>query len=198
MRGYGRLMYVGISVSELQTQVPGMMDWVCGYEIRLIITYAQLALWTSMKYKCNIMVEHRVQRTCCLDMTGAFKTTIVHRTTVKAASDRRRTANLLRLSKPEISRFVGVITGLTALLAHLHRVGIVSDDRCKACWERSEILKHYLFQCLTFFQIRSWHFGTDTLPLITHLVGTSCRRKQEFVVDTEFPQTHGSMVNQYL
>lgn len=81
---------------------------------------------------------------------------------------------LLRLIQPGINRLVYVITGHTGLQANLYRKEIESDDSCGARGKESD---HYLFQCLTFLQIRFRHFGTNTSPDITHLVGTSYVRR---------------------
>ncbi|GBP11217.1 hypothetical protein EVAR_72540_1 [Eumeta japonica] len=53
-------------------------------------------------------------------------------------------------------------------------------------WEDSETLEHYLCHCPAFSQIRSRHFGIDTLPAMTHLRGICWRKLRNFVSDTEF------------
>ena len=54
---------------------PKMSHWLYKSVIRLVLTYGSVVWWTSMTKKCNIRVLQKVQRTCCLGISGAMRTT---------------------------------------------------------------------------------------------------------------------------
>ncbi|GBP00602.1 hypothetical protein EVAR_71911_1 [Eumeta japonica] len=70
---------------------------------------------------------------------------------------------MLRPSKPELSRMMGAVTEHSQLLAYLNRIGVVKGDECRACGEDSESLEHYFCHCPAFSQIQSRYFGIDIL-----------------------------------
>ncbi|GBP95192.1 hypothetical protein EVAR_72556_1 [Eumeta japonica] len=86
-------------------------------------------------------------------------------------SIREENGELLRLSKPELSRMMGVVTVHSQLLAHLSRINVTKDHECRAREEDSETLEHYLCHCPVLSRIRSQYFGIDTLPAMTRLRG---------------------------
>ncbi|GBP04073.1 hypothetical protein EVAR_74154_1 [Eumeta japonica] len=83
--------------------------------------------------------------------------------------DEKKTRELLRLSKPELSRMMGVVTGHSQLLEHLSRIGVAKEDECRACGEDSETLGLIPYRYY-----------------MTHLRGICWRKLRNFVNDMEF------------
>ena len=54
---------------------PKMSHWLYKSVIRPILTYGSVVWWTSMEKKCNVKILQKVQRTCCLGISGAMRTT---------------------------------------------------------------------------------------------------------------------------
>ena len=52
-----------------------MSHWLYKSVIRPILTYGSVVWWTSMEKKCNVKILQKVQRTCCLGISGAMRTT---------------------------------------------------------------------------------------------------------------------------
>lgn len=54
---------------------PRMTHWLYTSVVRPILTYAAVVWWPSMEKKCNIKTLQKVQRICCLGVSGAISTT---------------------------------------------------------------------------------------------------------------------------
>lgn len=96
------------------------------------------------------------------------------------------TRKLLELSKKEISKTIGVLTGHTGLQSHLHKIGVADNSVCRACGEDDETLEHYLCHCPAFARNRSRFLGDDSLPDLTRVRGMGWKTIRNYVESTEF------------
>ena len=55
---------------------------------------------------------------------------------------KKRTRAFLELSKPELRRITGILTGHCALRHHLKKMGKTTDDTCRLCFEEKKTAKH--------------------------------------------------------
>lgn len=97
-----------------------------------------------------------------------------------------KTKTLLKLSKKDINKIIGILTGHTGLRAHLHRIGAVDNSVCRACGEDDESLEHFLCHCPAFANNRSQFLGNDTLPNLTQIRGIDWKILKDYVNSTEF------------
>ena len=77
----------------------------------------------------------------------------------------KRTRKFLELSKPELRRITGLLTGHCTLRHHLKKMGKTTDDTCRLCFEEKETAKHVLCECVAVARITLKHFGKGFMSL---------------------------------
>ena len=76
----------------------------------------------------------------------------------------KRTKEFLELSKLEMRKITGLLTGHCPLKGYLKK-GKIADDNCRLCLEEEETSKHVLCVCVAVARIRLRHFGKGFLEL---------------------------------
>ena len=97
-----------------------------------------------------------------------------------------KTRTLLKLTKREISKVIGILTGHTGLGALLHKIGSVNHSVCRACMKDDESLEHFLCHCRAFVNNRSQFLGNDSLTNLTQIRGIDWKILRDYVNRTEF------------
>jgi ribonuclease HI len=67
---------------------------------------------------------------------------------------RQRTREVLRLSKAELSKYTGLMTGHCDFLSHLTRIKVAQDATCRLCLEAEETPRHILCECEAVARLR--------------------------------------------
>ena len=105
--------------------------------------------------------------------------------TVWPRIDRKRSKELLGLSKPLISAVVGVITGHCLVGLHALRLKVREDTLCRSCMEEEiESPEHLLLQCPAHCRLRFRLLGSHLLYSWKDLSDTSLVRIGRFVLDS--------------
>ena len=76
-----------------------------------------------------------------------------------------------QLSRPNLRKLVGIWTGHCKLNSHLHKMDLVKDPACRACYEEDETAEHVLCHCRTLAQIRGSILG-ELWPSMADIRGT--------------------------
>lgn len=72
---------------------------------------------------------------------------------------KKRTQEVLELSKEELRMYVGLNTGFCNLNYHLSKIGLASDSTCRLCGNGCETPRHILCECSAASRTRLRHFG---------------------------------------
>ena len=100
--------------------------------------------------------------------------------------DRRRSGELLALSKVHLAAMVGVLTGHCPMGTHAVRLGVLPDASCQSCMEEGEVesSQHFLLQCPAFARLRLKYLGNHTFGGPEYLSVMDIGRLNKFVVST--------------
>ena len=69
---------------------------------------------------------------------------------------------LLSLSRSNLRKLTGILTGHSPLKKHLHTIGVINDPYCNMCGD-VESTEHFLCQCPAYIRSRALHLGSFTL-----------------------------------
>ncbi|XP_055840568.1 uncharacterized protein LOC129908227 [Episyrphus balteatus] len=74
---------------------------------------------------------------------------------------KNKTETILKLSRPQLSLLIGILTGHNSMGTHMSRMGIVSSDLCRGCQdeEAEEGSYHFLCECPSLAKSRKTTLG---------------------------------------
>jgi ribonuclease HI len=80
-------------------------------------------------------------------------------------SSKRNVSLVLALTKQQLSRYVGLVTGHNLLNRHAALIGVAQDPICANCRLEPETSSHFLSECEALAGIRQRHLGDYIVPL---------------------------------
>jgi hypothetical protein len=70
-----------------------------------------------------------------------------------------KAGELLNLSRNELQKMTGLLTGHCHMKGYLHKLGIVNSPECDRCKQESEMASHVLCDCETLATLRFRQLG---------------------------------------
>ena len=129
---------------------------------------------------CSLLVSQWIQGKFAARWFSTDK--CVHTKGVWPQLEKARSRELLRLSKPNMSRMVGVITGHCLLGVHALRLKAREGTFCRSCMEEElESPKHIVLQCPAFARTRGKLLGSFIFNSWKELEAISLARISRFV-----------------
>ena len=101
--------------------------------------------------------------------------------------DKKKTSQLIKLSRGDMRLVIEIITGHSRLNRHLTVMGAMNDPKCPECMESEETSLHLLAECPMYSLIRWNILGSDTLDteelrnLKVGRIASFCKETQRFV-----------------
>ena len=97
--------------------------------------------------------------------------------------DHKRSAELVKLKRSQISCVVGVLTGHCLIGQHAKRLGLFSNDFCRSCRdeEEEESIPHLLCNCPALSHKRMVHLGSPFLEVLGDIASLDVMRIYRFI-----------------
>lgn len=98
--------------------------------------------------------------------------------------ERKRSSELLALSKVHLAATVGVLTRHRPKGIHAVWLEILPGVSCQSCMDHGEVetSRHYLLHCLVFSRLRLKHLGNHTFGWSVDLAETYIRSLNKFII----------------
>ncbi|XP_036320510.1 uncharacterized protein LOC118735019 [Rhagoletis pomonella] len=102
--------------------------------------------------------------------------------------DKKRSKDLLMLSKGDLAAAVGLLTGHVAIGGHAERLGIPHNDFCRSCRneEEPETLRHLLCECPALCRRRQKFMGSGFFEDLTDIAEVGIRQLLGFAKSTRW------------